>query len=309
MSINLTDEKSAAVVARIKTEYIESLYKKSFHIDVSRFFEKIDEVLIMKNPSTGLSFYTPRSIAGDGDFYEKLEKLPWYYMKEKWEYDAVRDIIGINKSVLEIGCGDGSFLQKIQADQTKVVGLELNAHATECAQKKKLEVYNETLAGFSARNDTKESYDIICSFQVLEHVADPGTFIEQSVALLKPGGYMIVAVPNNDSYMKYDPFPVMNLPPHHMNIWTEKSLRAIAEIFGLKFDHILFEPLGAYHFRFYFKCMLNAHLPFLAQILGPKIYQRLADAAYFLSWPISHTMIKARSSRIHSHTIIAVFTK
>src|ERR1035437_2260724 len=111
MTINLTDEKDATVVARIKTGYIESLYKKAFRIDVSRFFRKIDEVSIMKNDRTGLSFYVPRSIAGDGPFYEEMEKLSWYYMKEKWEYDVTRNIIGTSKRVLEIGCGDGAFLR------------------------------------------------------------------------------------------------------------------------------------------------------------------------------------------------------
>jgi len=59
----------------------------------------------------GLGFY-PESLSGSARLYEELGKLEYYYPSEKWEFQlALQDIMSA-RSVLEIGCGMGVFLER-----------------------------------------------------------------------------------------------------------------------------------------------------------------------------------------------------
>jgi SAM-dependent methyltransferase len=45
-----------------------------------------------------------------------------------------------------------------------------------------------------------ESFDVVCSFQVLEHVLDPAAVLRETVRVLKPGGYFVHVFPNYGSF-------------------------------------------------------------------------------------------------------------
>ena len=83
-------------------------------------------------------------------------------------------------------------------------------------------------------------YDIVCLFQVLEHLTELTNFIQAIHKCLKPGGKFCIAVPNNDGFVSYTPNYTFNLPPHHTILWTERSLRFLANKFG--FDVIEAKP-------------------------------------------------------------------
>src|SRR3546814_18713183 len=80
-------------------------------------------------------------------------------------------------------------------------------------------------------------YDVVCSYQVLEHIADVEGVINAMVDCLKPGGLMIVSVPNNNSFIRKVTLParILNLQPHHMGLWDEYYLRTMEEFFSVKF--------------------------------------------------------------------------
>ena len=89
-----------------------------------------------------------------------------------------------------------------------------------------------------------QRYDIICSFQVLEHVTEVGEFIDACLKCLKPGGLLIYAVPNNNPFLyKHDKFNVLNLPPHHAGLWNKISLLNIEKFFDLTVINYKVEPI------------------------------------------------------------------
>ncbi len=82
-------------------------------------------------------------------------------------------------------------------------------------------VFNYDLNTFYSRPSTvKESYDIIFSTSVLEHVRDDELFITQVGQLLAPGGFAILTVDFNDSYTSGDP-----IPHEDFRLYTQKDFK------------------------------------------------------------------------------------
>ena len=76
--------------------------------------------------------------------------------------------------------------------------------------------------------DPDRRFDVVCAFQVLEHVADPLAFIAEAKARLNPGGLLFIGVPNRESYVgRLRDFP-LDMPPHHVMRWSRRALAALA---------------------------------------------------------------------------------
>jgi SAM-dependent methyltransferase len=86
------------------------------------------------------------------------------------------------------------------------------------------------------------SYDAICSFQVLEHVATPGRFLEACTRLLSSGGRLLLGLPDSRSFLGRQ-HNLLDLPPHHMTRWCDDVMRRIPDFFPLRLDRIAHEVL------------------------------------------------------------------
>ncbi|MCH2023537.1 MAG: methyltransferase domain-containing protein [Saprospiraceae bacterium] len=240
----LNIEKKAKKIDKISCPGIIEAYQKQFDIDVSTFFDDLNQVEKYECVDTKYQFFYPYDIAGDGHFYEQLQKWEFYYQHWKWEHQVVLDSLKGNEKILEIGCGAAGFLSTLSKKGFEITGLELNKKAVNDGQKKGLDVHFQSIQEHAKENP--EKYDIVCSFQVVEHIADVHSFIEASLMSLKPGGLMIISVPNNDSFINLES-NTLNLPPHHMGLWTEESLRNLEKIFNIETAQVLFSPLNKEH--------------------------------------------------------------
>ena len=301
----LTQKNKTTKIKSISTEYISSEYRGGFDIDTNSFFEGNENVDLYECDVTGYKFFTPFNVAGDGKFYEALQKFEWYYMPWKWEHQQTASLLKPGMKVLEVGCAEGAFLSKIKiAFNVNCVGLELNESACESAKSKGLEVNLETIQSFSQNH--KEEFDIVCSFQVLEHISDVYSFIEAMTKTLKKGGKLIIGVPNDDSfYGKLD--SVLNMPPHHMGLWNKKSLSSLTTIFELEDPQFYFEPLQDYHKEYCDKVIFDLRIKKMEDnILKYGFLGRFKNQ--FLKFTYLNEIKKEHPS-IESFTILSVLTK
>jgi SAM-dependent methyltransferase len=244
---------------KIDVDSIIELYRNQLGIDVAHYFKRIKEVEVYKCLDTGYRFYYPDFLSGQSEFYEQLQaKFDWYYCPWKWEHEVAARHINSRMKILEVGCGNGDFLKRLkQIKNINGVGLELNQSAVENGQKNGIDIRNQSLQVHAESN--AEQYDVVCSFQVLEHVASVKSFWEAQLSCLKRGGKLIVSVPNNNSFVKVDDEGILNMPPHHMGLWTERSLTKLADLYNLMVEEVSYEPFRV-HTSPYFLGVMTRYL-------------------------------------------------
>ncbi|MBN1689282.1 MAG: methyltransferase domain-containing protein [Candidatus Omnitrophica bacterium] len=137
--------------------------------------------------------------------------------------------------LLDVGCGMGFFLDLMRNEGWEVVGVEPAPEAVRHARERlKLEVVEGTIeiAHFGA------SFDVVTLWYVLEHVPNPGEILKMIASFLKPGGILILRVPNQSasidrwlSLFGLKKFFLMN-PPRHLFDYSAKTIRAFLEKTG-----------------------------------------------------------------------------
>jgi SAM-dependent methyltransferase len=186
--------------------------------------------------SCGLRYFAP-SNPGDADFYEALG-AEGYYESFRWEFGVCADHIQPDDDVLDIGCGQGDFLRSIKDRPGRTVGLDHNPTAIARLNSQGIEGYAARVAQLV--NVEAESFDVVCAFQILEHVSSADHLVTSAVELLRPGGRLLISVPNRDRYAQNGLEP-LDHPPHHLSRWSRDQFVALAERYGLELTSVDFE--------------------------------------------------------------------
>jgi SAM-dependent methyltransferase len=95
-------------------------------------------------------------------------------------------------NVLDVGCGTGDFLLTCMKDGWAANGVEPSENASELAKQKGISVSKSI-------DDLKGTFNLITLWHVLEHVPDLNQTLNKLYTLLKPGGTLLIAVPNHTS--------------------------------------------------------------------------------------------------------------
>jgi cyclopropane fatty-acyl-phospholipid synthase-like methyltransferase len=117
------------------------------------------------------------------------------------------------KSVLEVGCGDGFFLDMLRAEGVECTGIEPSEAQRAIALARELRVEGGLLT--ADRRLPTGPFDAFATRQVFEHVPDPAAFLAAIRANLKPQAVGLVEVPNLDALIDESRF--FDFIPEHLN--------------------------------------------------------------------------------------------
>lgn len=216
---------------------------RAIGVNVESELPAVDVIELRRCGKCDLEFFHPMA-AGSEDLYRQLQVFDWYYEPEKPEFSIALRLIPDGASVLEVGSGAGAFAARLPA-RCRYVGLELNASAAAQAQAAGLDVRVETLDQHLAEPGRR--YDVVCSFQVLEHVSDPRGFLAACGRGVGNSGRVLIGVPAADSFARSLPDFILDMPPHHVTRWSDRCLSEAAQHSGLEFVRLLPESLRPVH--------------------------------------------------------------
>lgn len=153
----------------------------------------------------------------------------------------LRSVMPSGVRVLDVGCGTGSVT--VIANREKgndVLCLEPDSLRAERARSRGLNVLERLLdEGFVAE---QQPFDVVMFSDVLEHIASPAEMLELAVRALKPGGLVLVSVPNvahwsvraNLLFGRFEYQEVGIMDSTHLRWFTAKSLTSLMERSGLR---------------------------------------------------------------------------
>jgi SAM-dependent methyltransferase len=291
----------------VKAKELIEKYKR-LGVDITSLVGTIPEFHLHRN-ADGLMHWQP-AVMGDSEFYGQLAAAnDWYYLKEKAEYAYAATWITNHGLNLEVGCGEGHFAQiyKIQ----NYTGLEINDAAVKWAHQAGINVQRADFHQFAT--NFPASAKRLFSFQFVEHLSDPYAYFKSAHRVLSDGGFLITAVPAEDSFLSLHQDDPLNCPPHHMTKWTDQCLKRLPETFGFQFVDLHHVPVESVHHTWFLETFLEQ--VFLARRLGhPEMKlskkQRIALA---LLKKIKGLLISAATLppdfHIPGHTVVAVHKK
>lgn len=305
MIVSPITAEQALITGEFQSREFIKAWEKSFAIDVSAEFEGVGTFYKCVCPSSQYEFFYPFELEGTAELYDKLSTLTWYYTINKWEHKIALEEIRLLpqcQNAVEVGCGSGDFLDLVASEGKAIIGIELNQRAVDQARKKGRNVERLDLSVLEKR--TPAFFDAVFSFQVLEHIADPLTFIRSCVNLLSPGGALILTVPDGHGFCGTVPPNrlILDCPPHHMGRWNASAFQYLTKVFPLKLEKIIYEPLAEYHLDWYISEMLSNEQDDNGVV--QKIIKRLMTKLL-----VSYVKAYGIYKRWKGHTLFVKFTK
>jgi len=154
-------------------------------------------------------------------------------LTRRWAGYTVMFLHAKNGRLLDVGCGQGTFLMLMVRLGWEGWGIEPDSVAAAYAQAQGLKVENRAL------EDTElepESFDAITLHHVIEHLLDPVTALKKLTRALKPGGVLVSIHPNPDGMLAriFGPSWRGLDPPRHLVLLGPRGMADLTRKVGLQ---------------------------------------------------------------------------
>ena len=165
-------------------------------------------------------FLNPDQLALDHSPEKYIKEIA--FLKRVYKKFSQKTIQG--ERLLEVGCATGSFLVAArEMGFSQIQGLDVSKPAIQHARSLGLEAVAEDFT--TTDRYPAGSYDVIIMWALLEHLADPRSFIRRAYKLLADGGILLASVPNCNSLSAKLLGTRYRMVNHlHLNYFTPKSL-------------------------------------------------------------------------------------
>jgi SAM-dependent methyltransferase len=158
------------------------------------------------------TFTGERLPGADGDFGVDLERHLAAY-----RFARPR---AANRAVLDAGCGEGYGAALLAEAAARVVGVDRAEAIAPAASRHGSARLEFRALDLEHLDDLGERFDLVLSFQVIEHLPDPVGFLRALGRRARPGGELLVTTPNRLMSVSENPY--------HLREWTAPELLALA---------------------------------------------------------------------------------
>lgn len=126
----------------------------------------------------------------------EMTPLPPLAIRAWLRYDVVKRVIGRlrPRTALEIGCGQGAFGARL-ASEVQYVAVEPDERSYAVARDRIEPRGGTVLNGIHDVLPEGSTYDLVCAFEVLEHIDDDRGALAEWVPMVRPGGHLVLSVP------------------------------------------------------------------------------------------------------------------
>jgi len=139
----------------------------------------------------------------------------------------------IKGDLLEIGCGEGRGVELLAPLATSYTALDKNNPIIEELSKKFSNIKFIQAVVPPIKDVADNTYDIVVSFQVIEHIAKDRLFLEEIHRVLKPGGKVLITTPNKRKTLSRNPWHEREYVNHEL-LALAKSVFPKVELKGVQ---------------------------------------------------------------------------
>lgn len=188
-------------------------------------------------------YYDSQAVAFNGKGDDKLVESYlrnredyWYRLGYYNRLAEIRRVFPKAKTILDIGCAAGFFLDFLREHGYETYGLEVSAWGHGIATKK-LHLNVKKAHVSELKEGELPPIDVVTMYDVLEHTEDPRADLVVIKDLMEYDGKIIINLPNIDSFISRVTGSQWNklIPPNHTFFFTAKTLRHLVEDVGFDF--------------------------------------------------------------------------
>jgi len=224
----------------MKQQIKNSIKKSSFAVKIVHLIRNLKNRGVVKNPERlHPSFY-------QHTIYDKI-----LFLKHQFAYEYAEKLLKPQMNVLDYGCGDGYGSHYLASNENvNVVGTDIDDDTIKFA-KKKYQKTNLNFITFEQFFNYSGTFDLITSFQVIEHVENVSDYLFLLKTKLTKNGILIISTPSRNYRLTefQKPWNSFHLREYNMDAFKTDinavfdsvryfSLSAIPEVLKIEFERV-----------------------------------------------------------------------
>jgi SAM-dependent methyltransferase len=187
------------------------------------------------------SFYSKYSYSSEG-YLSPLTVKSYNTLLD--EFEVYRN----NGKLLDVGCGRGWFLNEAKKRGWEVYGTEYSEAAVKICENNGIKM---TAGKLSSDSFPQNEFDVITSFEVIEHINNPLEELSNINLFLRKGGLFYCTTPNFNSLLRYNLKEDYNVIgyPEHLSYYTRKTLNKLLTGTDFSKDKFLVTGISVSRFK------------------------------------------------------------